>query len=146
MTISRWTHIAGWFALGGGTAWLAKIAVIVATDGRIIDTGAAAWLMRAGLIGLFVGSTGVTLWAARRRGTGVRIAAVVLAPVVAAASLAAIGILSTVLVRNLVGARGPAYAGREAGIVVAAVVGLAVGAALLRQVHGAARPAARGAV
>jgi hypothetical protein len=59
MTISRWTQIAAGSTVAGCAAWLAKIAVIVASDGRIIDTGAAAWLMRAGLVGLFVGATGV---------------------------------------------------------------------------------------
>jgi hypothetical protein len=138
MTIARWTHIAGRFAVGGAVAWLAKIAVIVASDGRIIDTGAAAWLMRCGLVGLFVGATGVTLWLARHRGTWTRLAAILLSPAVVATSLVACGALAALLVRTFVGTRGPAYVGQEAGIVVAALGWLAIGGALLRHVRAAA--------
>ena len=135
MTAHRWTLAAVWLTVAGSTAWLAKIAVIVATDGRIITTGPAAWLMRIGLVGLFVGSTGVGLWVARRRSRPVRAAAVLLSPVALAASLVTLGMLASAAVRALVGGRGPAYLEQEVGIAVGAAVWLAVGTELLRRVR-----------
>lgn len=135
MTLHRWSRIAGWLLVGGALAWLAKIAVIVAMDGRDLDTGAAAWLMRLGLAGLFLGVTGVGLWLARRRGPGVRALAVLLSPVVMAASLVALGTVAAAAL----GTRGPAYLRAEIGIVVAGVIWLAVGAWLLAATRAAPR-------
>ncbi|MGZ8379111.1 MAG: hypothetical protein ACXW61_04505 [Gemmatirosa sp.] len=131
ITIRRWSGIAGRILLLGAAAWLAKIAVLVADDGRHLDTGAAAWLMRLGLVCLLVGATGVPLWLARRGPAAVRVAAVLLSPVVLAASLVGLGTLASAAV----GARGPAYLAEEAGIVAAAAVWLAIGSWLLRQVR-----------
>lgn len=135
MTIRRWSWFAGWLTLGGSVAWLAKFAVIVASDGRIIDTGPAAWLMSLGLVCLLVGATGGPLWLARRGGAVARAAAVLLSPVVLAGSLWAIGALSAAAV----GARGPAYLDEELGILVAAAVWLAVGVGLLAHVRRTSR-------
>ena len=143
MSVRRWSWIAGWLTLSGGVAWLAKIAVIVATDGRVMTTGAAAWLMRLGLVGLFVGVTGVGLWLARRGGWVTRAVAVLLSPVALAVALWGVGSLAT----SAFGMREPAYMRGEIGIVAAAVLGLAIGAWLLRHVqqtpHEAVRPLRR---
>lgn len=135
MTLHRWTSIAGWLTVAGGAAWLAKIAVIVATDGRVMTTGAAAWLLRLGVVCLLAGATGGPLWLARARGRGVRVAAVLLSPVLLAGSLVALGAASTALLDG----RGPAYLPAEIGIVVGATVWTAIGGALLRQVRRSAR-------
>ena len=136
MTIRGWVATAGWLLVGGAVAWLAKIAVIVAHDSHDLDRGAAAWLMRLGLVGLVTGATGVGLWLARRGSWPVRIAAVLLAPVVLAASLVALGSLAA----SAVGSRGPAYAREEGGIVLAAAIWLAVGVWLLVRVRRATSP------
>ena len=134
MKIRRWSNTAGWLLVSGGLAWLAKIAVIVAKDGRELDTGAAAWLMRLGLVCLFVGVTGVGLWLARRYGTAARAVAVFLSPVALAASLLGLGTAAV----SVLGTRGPAYLREEIGIVVGAVAWLAVGAWLLSATRRAA--------
>ena len=131
MTIRRWSWIAGWLTLLGGVAWLAKIAVIVAKDGRDLDTGPAAWLMRLGLVGLFSGATGVALWLARRSRVVTRVVAVLLSPVALACSLLVIGTLAT----SALGKRGPAYLEAEIGIVAAAAVWLLIGVGLLMHVR-----------
>jgi peptidoglycan/LPS O-acetylase OafA/YrhL len=139
MTLHQWTRIAASLTLVGAAAWLAKIGVIVATDGRVIHSGAAAWLMRVGLVCLPVGGTGLGLWLARRRGTPARVAAVLVSPVAVLAATAAAGVVSTAAV----GSRGPAYLPQEAGIVGAGVLWLAVGAGLLARVRSSTAPAAR---
>jgi len=131
MTVRRWSTIAACLAISGGVAWLAKFAVIVATDGRVATTGAAAILMRVGLACLFAAGTGVALWMARRGRPAARAAAILLSPVGVFASLAAVGVLSA----RAAGGRGPAYLRDELGIAVAAVVWLAIGAALLARVR-----------
>jgi hypothetical protein len=137
MTVRRWSMIAACLSLAGGVAWLAKFAVIVATDGRVATTGAAAWFMRLGLVCLFAGGTGVPLWLARRGRGLLRAAAVLLSPVLVAGSLVAVGTLAT----RAVGTRGPAYLHEEIGIAAAALVWLAIGAGLLARVRrAAARP------
>jgi hypothetical protein len=138
MTVRRWSMIAACLSLLGGAAWLAKFAVIVATDGRVATTGAAAWFMRLGLVCLFAGGTGGPLWLARRGRGLVRAAAVLLSPVAVAASLVAVGSLAA----RAVGTRGPAYLHDEIGIAAAALVWLAVGAGLLARVRRAAAGAA----
>jgi hypothetical protein len=41
ITVPRWLMLAAVLMINGRLAWLAKLAVIVATDRRISDTGAA---------------------------------------------------------------------------------------------------------
>ena len=120
---------AGWAATAGGVAWLAKIGVIVATDGRVMTTGAAAWLMRAGLLAWVLAAGATALWLTRRRGTATRVAAVLGSPVAAAAVLFVVGTLATAAI----GRRGPAYLHEEFGILVIGALGLALGAATLRR-------------
>ena len=54
-----WIAIAGTALIAGGVAWLLKLWVIVATDGRVVATGAAATFLDLGLYLLIVGSTGI---------------------------------------------------------------------------------------
>ena len=143
MTTRGWTHAAAWILLVGAVAWIAKIAVIWSNDGRDLDKGAAAWLMRLGIVGLLLGSTAIGLWTARSAGAITRAVAVVLSPVVLAASTFAIGSVAT----TLLGGRGPAWLPEEIGIVAAGLVWLAVALWLLSRVrrapHGAGGMAAR---
>ena len=46
---SVWTAVAGVALVLGGAAWFAKLAVIVATDGRVAYTGAAGACFTLGL-------------------------------------------------------------------------------------------------
>ena len=54
-----WIAIAGTTLIAGGVAWLLKLWVIVATDGRVVATGAAATFLELELVLLIVGSTGI---------------------------------------------------------------------------------------
>jgi hypothetical protein len=127
------TAVAGWAAVAGSVAWLGKMAVIVATDGRVMTTG-AAWLMRAGLLAWVLAGAAAALRLAYRHGVAARVAAVLVSPVAVAAALVPIGMLSAAAV----GTRGPFYLRDEFGLVVVGALGLAAGSATLRR-------AARGA-
>ena len=132
--MSVWTAVAGVALVLGGAAWYAKLAVIVATDGRVAYTGAAGMFFDLGLALMLLGSTGVGLRLARNAETGLRISAAALSPV---AFLLAFGILQGAVVglydlaRWAVGSMGPDYVREEAVIVVTAVASLAAGAMLL---------------
>jgi hypothetical protein len=54
-----WIAITGTTLIAGGIAWLLKLWVIVATEGRVVATGAAATFLELGLVLLIVGSTGI---------------------------------------------------------------------------------------
>jgi hypothetical protein len=61
VSYSRWTRLwiatsAAFLALGG-IVWILKLAVVVATDGRVVYTGAAETFFDLGLVLLLVGST-----------------------------------------------------------------------------------------
>lgn len=61
MSYSRWTRLwiatsAAFLALGG-IVWILKLAVVVATDDRVVYTGAAETFFDLGLVLLLVGST-----------------------------------------------------------------------------------------
>jgi hypothetical protein len=126
---ARVTAVAGWAAVAGSVAWLAKMAVIVATDGRVMTTGAAAWLMRAGLLAWALAGAAAAVRLAYRRGMAARVAAALVSPVAVGATLVTLGTLSAAAV----GTRGPAYLRDEFGIVVVGALGLAAGAAALRR-------------
>jgi len=108
--------------LGGAIAWLAKLAVIVATDGEQTDTGAAAVFYLSGFVLLLVGSTAFGLWLTPR-GLALRIGAALLGPVAFVGSVS----LLDAAAKALIGGRGPSYADDEWGILFAAVFWLAVG-------------------
>jgi uncharacterized membrane protein len=128
------TAVAGWAAVAASVACFGKMAVIVATDGRVMTTGAAAWLMRAALLAWALAGAAGALRLAYRRHLAARVAAVLVSPVAVAAALVTIGTLSAAAV----GTRGPWYLRDEFGLVVIGTLGLAAGSATLRR-------AARGA-
>ena len=62
MSLSRlWFTIAATVLILGGVAWMLKLWVSVATDGRVVATGATGAFLELGLFLLLVGSTGVGL-------------------------------------------------------------------------------------
>jgi hypothetical protein len=61
LLLRLWIAIAGTALIFGGVASLLKLWVIVATDGRVVATGAAGIFFDLGLYLLLVGSTGVGL-------------------------------------------------------------------------------------
>ena len=82
----NWTRLAGSLLMCGALAWAIKLAVIISTNGRIIDTGAAALLIKIGLITFFVGSTGIGSRLTQNRHLVLRILSVILSPVIIFAS------------------------------------------------------------
>lgn len=77
-----WTAVAGMALVVGGVAWLSKLSVIVATDGRVVATGAAGAFFDLGLYSLLVGSTGLGLRLTKNEANpATRVAAVVGSPV-----------------------------------------------------------------
>lgn len=128
-TADRPLRIATVAAVAGGAAWLAKLAVIAATDGRVTDTGLAAVFFIGGFVLLVAGAASVTLRAARGRGRGALVAAYVAAPLLFIASF----LLLEPLGKAVVGDAGPTWLGDEAGIGLVGLVWLAVGLASRRR-------------
>ena len=129
MTVWNWSKFAGIFTFAGGTTWLAKIAVIVATGGRVIDTGAAAVLFALGTALLAVGSTSFAVWLTRRHPLWTRIVAGVVSPV---ALVVLFGVVDSAA-KLLVPASAPAYAPNEAGVAAMAVLALVLGLCAMTQ-------------
>jgi hypothetical protein len=128
---SVWTAVAGVALVLGGAAWFAKLAVIVATDGRVAYTGAAGACFTLGLALMLAGSTGVGLRLARNAETGLRISAAALSPVAFVISFAFLqGAVVAIydLAHGAVGSLGPAYFREEAAILVTAAASLVAGA------------------
>ena len=133
MQSPKWPLVASGLLLAGGLSWVVKIAIIVATDGRIITTGPAALLMSAGLVLLPLGAAGLGAWLARRTHLVLRALAAVAAVGVLVACSVALGTGATALVRG----HGPAYATEEAGVLAAGLLWSGLGAAALARVRGA---------
>ena len=125
-----WTAIAGSVLIVGGVAWLLKLWVIVATDGRVVATGAAGAFFDLGFYSLVVGSTGLGLRLAMNQEPSMRVVLAVASP---AAFFISFGIFSGIgyalvaMGRLVVGDALPSYLLEEGGIFVSAVVWLAVG-------------------
>lgn len=128
MSHHRLHHLASAAATAGGLAWLAKIAVIAGTDGRVTSTGAAAVCFLAGLALLAVGGAALTLPLARRGGRIATAGALVLAPVVFWASFTALDPAA----QAVAGDAGPAWLADEVGIAVTGAAWLIVGLLGLR--------------
>jgi hypothetical protein len=126
-----WIAIAGTTLVVGGVVWLLKLWVIVATDGRVTHTGAAASFLELGLVLLLVGSTGVGVRLAMNQDTSMRVVLAVASPLV----FVGIGYLLggviayaiVVIGGAIVGVSPAGYLLAEAGILGLAVVGIAVG-------------------
>lgn|SRR5919108_1792425 len=123
--LDQWMKIATLALIVGASAWLVKLVVIVITDGA--ESGArdaaAAVFFLLGFVLLLVGSSGVGLWLTRGRGPAVRIVAALLALVTFLVSwqlLIPVG-------EALVGDRGPNYVSEESGILLNALLWLALG-------------------
>ena len=121
----RWTRIATVALIAGASMWLVKLVVIVVTDGAESGTGdaAAAVFFLPGFVLLLSGSSAVGLWLTRGRGPVVRIVAALLAPVTFYVSMDLLDSVGEALVGDL----GPNYVREESGILLAAVLWLALG-------------------
>jgi hypothetical protein len=125
MQSSKWPIYASALLLAGGLSWIVKIGVIVANDGRIITTGPAALLMSAGLVLLGLGAAVIGAWLARRAHPVLRLLAALAAVGVLVACSIALGWGGSTLFRG----RGPAYLAEEVGLLTAALLWCAFGAA-----------------
>ena len=127
-----WEHWAPVVLLTGAIFWLAKMSVIVATDGRVDSTGAAAVFYLGGVLLMAVGATAIGLWLTRGRATWLRVVAM---------AVSFVGFFVSFLVlegiaKSAFGDAGPSYMSDEIGILVTAIFWLLAGAVLVR-----ARPA-----
>ncbi|MGV3585718.1 MAG: hypothetical protein ACO1OF_01850 [Adhaeribacter sp.] len=125
---SKWTQIAAILLIAGALAWAMKLGVIISTNGRIINTGAAAFFMRAGLLLLAIGSTGIGYRLSYKSPLLLRILAILLSPVVVFGSIMLLGMLTNPLFKDT----GVWYAQEEGPIGVAVVVYLIIGYVLYR--------------
>ena len=131
-----WIAVAGAALVVGGIAWIAKLWVIVATDGRVVATGAAGAFYDLGLYALLVGSTGVGLRLAMKQEGSMRVFLAVASPFAFFFLVAIFLVVGYVLVatgRLIVGDALPGYLLEEAGIFFSAVLGLAAGIWLLAE-------------
>ncbi len=132
-----WIAIAGTALIVGGVAWLLKLWVIVATDGRVVATGAAAAFYELGLYSLMVGSTGVGLRLTMKLETSLRVTLAVVSPLaffVLFGIFLGIGYALVAIGRLIVGDALPSYLLEEGGIFLSAVVGLVAGIWLVVEV------------
>jgi hypothetical protein len=126
MTASRWMAILATVLMAGGVAWLLKltvIAVMVATGSRDIESGLVAFFYLTGLALLVIGSTALGLWLTMGRPVPLRIAAVVLSPIVFWFSFEILDIIAD----SIVGEQAPNYVQSETAVLLAALAWLAIG-------------------
>ncbi|WP_205504608.1 hypothetical protein [Rufibacter psychrotolerans] len=128
-----WTQVAGVLLLAGAMAWALKLAVIISTDGRVITTGAAAFLMKVGLVLLAVGSTGIGHRVSLQRAVVVRVLALLLSPAVGFGLFLLFAKVATpILVNPLLAGHDIWYAQQEAPIALAVLFYLTLGLLLLK--------------
>ncbi len=135
MSLSRWLiATAGLALVVGAMAWLTKIGVIIATDGRVTHTGAAGSSFTIGLWLLSVGAAGLGLRLTMSVDLVSRVIITVLFPFVFILSFfvfLVIGYAIVAVARVIVGDALPRYMLGEAGILISAVVWMVIGAVLL---------------
>jgi hypothetical protein len=121
----QWMKIATLALIAGASSWLVKLVVIVITDGADSGAGdaAAAVFFLLGFVLLLSGSSAVGLWLTRGRGPVVRIAAALLAPVTFLVSWNLLDPVGEAMVGDL----GPDYTREESGILLNALLWLALG-------------------
>ncbi len=129
MTQNRFLVRAAAVLAAGGLAWLAKLAVIASTDGRVTDTGAAAVFYLLGAVLMPAGLAGVALALTTRRHPALRAGAAV----VGAMSFFACFVLLDGVASGAVGEAGPAWLGDEAGILATGAVLAGLGLATARR-------------
>jgi hypothetical protein len=126
-----WITIAGTALIAGGVAWILKLWVIIATDGRVVATGAAATFLELGLVVLIVGSTGIGVRLMMSQEPSMRAVLAVASPLVLLGVGYALGggIGGAILVIGgaIVGVAVPSYLLAEAAILGLAVIGLLAG-------------------
>ena len=125
-----WIALAGMALIAGGVAWILKLWIIVATDGRVVATGAAATFLELGLGLLMVGSTGVGLRLAMNQETSMRVVLALASPLMFIPAFLMFSVLGYALVaigRIIAGDAVPGYLLGEGGIFISAVVGLVAG-------------------
>ena len=125
---SSWTQVAGVLLMSGALAWALKLTVIISTNGRIIDTGAAALFMKIGLLTLVVGSTGIGNYLSNNKAILWRALAILLSPVVVFGSFLLIGTLLAPLFQHT----GIWYAPQEAPIAAIVLIYAVIGYLLFR--------------
>lgn len=111
-----------------------KLWVIVATDGRVVATGAAGAFFDLGFYSLLVGSTGLGVRLTMNQEPAMRGVAAVGSPVVFILSFAlfsGIGYAILVVGGAFAGISPPSYLLEEVGIFISAVVWLIIGVILL---------------
>ena len=131
MTASRWTAILATALIAGGIAWLLKltvIAVMVATGSPDIESGLVAFFYLTGFALLCIGSTTLGLWLTMGKAVPLRIAAVVLSPLVFWFSFEILDIIAD----SIVGSQAPDYVQSETAVLLAALAWLALGAIVLK--------------
>jgi hypothetical protein len=116
--------LIGMVAVAGGLSWLAKLGVIVATGGDVVDTGAAAVFYLLGASLLALGGILTGLWLTSGRVVLLRIAGGILGLL----GFFAIFFILDAIGQEAVGNRGPDYVALEAGIFLTALSGLVAGA------------------
>ncbi len=132
-----WIAIAGTALVGGGVAWLLKLWVIIATDGRVVATGAAGAFFELGLYSLMVGSTGVGLRLTMKLERAMRVILAVVSPFAfffLFGIFLGIGYALVAIGRLIVGDALPSYLLGEGGIFISAVVGIVAGIWLVVEV------------
>jgi hypothetical protein len=125
-----WIVIAGTALVVGGVAWLLKLWVIVATDGRVVATGAAGAFFDIGFYSLMVGSTGVGLRLAINLENTLRVTLALVSPIAFSLLFGVflgVGYAIVATGRIILGDALPSYLLEEGGIFVSAVVGIAAG-------------------
>jgi hypothetical protein len=140
-----WTTIAGTILFIGGVAWILKLWVIVATDGRVVATGAEGAFYDLGFYSLLVGSTGVGLRLAMNQEPSMRVVLALASPLALFFLFGIFLVIGYALVaigRVFVGDALPSYLLEEGGIFISAVVGLVAGIWLVA--YAVPRGAARG--
>lgn len=125
----RWIRIGTAFVLAGAATWFAKLGVIIATDGRVVSTGAAAVFYLLGFALLVLGSAALGVWLTRGLPAIVRGAAALVGAVVFFVSMNVVDSGAKAVLGDL----GPSYAQDEWGILFSAILWLAVGLAVVRR-------------
>ncbi len=131
MTRQRWVSIGSIAAALGGLSWLAKVAVIIATDGEVDSEGAAALFFILGAALMALGATAIGVLLAGRRSRSMLAVAVALSPILFVVSF----VVLDGITKPLVGDRGPAFWEDEAGILVTGVGWLVIGVGLRKIAH-----------
>lgn len=129
-----WIVISGTILVVGGVAWILKLWVIVATDGRVVATGAAGAFFDLGFYSLLIGSTGLGVRLAMKQEPAICVGAAVgalLAFFVSFAIFSGVGYAILAVGGALLGTSPPSYMLEEMGILISAVVWMLIGTILV---------------